>query len=70
MLIGSTSQHRTLRLLREYRGKPAGMLIAATPGLADRLVAEGVAEPAHEAQEGRIAPERAVGQSAALEVRK
>ncbi|MEY3203952.1 MAG: hypothetical protein RLZZ21_283 [Planctomycetota bacterium] len=41
MPIGSTAGHRPLRLLRSYRGRPSGSVIAVTPELADRLVAGG-----------------------------
>lgn len=69
MLVGSTPAHRPLRLLREYRGNRPGAIIAATPGLAVRLVADGIAEHAEAAEAVRAVPERAVGPTASVEVR-
>lgn len=43
MLIGSTAGHRPLRLLRSYRGRPAGAVVSVTHELAIRLVSGGVA---------------------------
>lgn len=37
----SQAGHRPIRLLRAYRGLHAGAVVAATPGLADKLVAGG-----------------------------
>jgi hypothetical protein len=43
MLIGSTAGHRPIRLLRSYRGRPAGSVVVVTPDYAERLVGCGLA---------------------------
>jgi hypothetical protein len=66
MLIGSTPAHRILRLVRSYRGRPAGSVIAATPALAEHLVEAGWAvwaTPADADRSSRL--ERAVAPAAA-----
>lgn len=60
---------KPVRLIREYRGTRPGAVIAVTSALAARLVADGVAEMATDADAPRAVPERAVGPAKAVEVR-
>jgi hypothetical protein len=59
-----------IRLLREHRGTPAGSVITATPGMAERLIASGIAEEAHPGDlPARPVAERAVAPTGLYETR-
>lgn len=62
-----------LRLLKAYRNYRAGLTIRATPGLAEQLVAAGVAVKDRQGslleEAGRQTAERAVAAPAAVETR-